>query len=1832
MQTFRVIGLREARAYHRRCREIYLEGGDIAIAAELTRLETSLMYMTVPIVDRAVVYQQFKWLEYVIDWIDGRRNLSSLMYAWQDLAAVRNQENVRMPDQLQNFEGYRAEVVGDKPLPNVMELCESDDEDFPRGIHPDDDLRSWRVPADPFATGPLPAQPEAGPSSPRPPRRNSLDLTGSGDESDQNDQPRLDQDLDDDMEYVDFPDYGGGFEDNGIGGLGDTGDVYEDLGENGLGDDGTSRSSATPGPSRVASASAESSASGAQEQQAKSTTERVESVPAKKKRSKRKSPKPADPNTNTRPRPNFTHQRNATRKHANPLETDLGAPDFVLGTATSSRGKKRRTTTQARVRTRSSYRPGAAPPRPDNEHSEERLLERFNLPPTKRSNFDLIDFRLARLADPDHVVDLSHLARSGHGRGFVLIGRARPSAVGVRHREDEMDEDEDDQPGQDEQEWVTVHLQDAYERPKLVLKRDGLIVHARSASYRLLIPSPTYAQNGYADRSIRLLNVFAFARSENISGGMSGDPVRIQVMIENIDAAIKNARKKPKPLAFQQDIAQNWRVESLDDLFVEDNEKAFMFASLPDAPWVTPEVYVSVAPHFLPNTFRTDNVKRAEAEIKREKQREDQLELDYARYYVKDEDQVMPKYLVSVEEDSAIEHVEPPDVNDYEPELRPIKAFNQFTRGDKTVRTGDLLLLRRRKPAADKPCRGNAKKRRAAKNQLGKASSNEPEIDWEKDEDDGDEEEQKNDGTRGNKDIAASEFWLGEFRFAYLEEDSSDVDKDLQVHVSWFAMGPTIPSLGRYAPSRMVFQLDSCMSLHHSEVLAVVDKQDFSFVGPGESRPSRGWYCRAAYSEEDGSFKEARRSSSPHPASSSCSSCTSTHTYMMSTRLDENGERVLKPIDSPAKDSLFRLGGIDYHVNDFLYIALALEEKDYAPEQPLHLARLVGLSHEPDGLDMIQVEWLVRASRCKNPSQAADEFRSEREVLFTGKLQDIETTRIEGRFQLRHFNPTDLDGDERYTALRKLEDESLTHWMYRRIRADAVPKLDDELEEYAFRSEDCEFISREIVDAVSCTHCKATQSALDERQEEVHRACHRNSRFRLLAKALYAGGGLLSNGLSLGCLPLHVTEICEHHLPATAFFRSNYIHDGYEVDHGTVSDNVQGAYFRRQRGEDKSRVLWIDGGSPCQGFSVANRYRDAHDLRCLEPFVFLSSLSVHRPLAGLFENVAAFRTHALPAEGSQRGSFFQLFASTLLSLGYQARWNVDNAAAYGLPQDRRRLIVQFSAGLPLPDAPKITHACREPRKQYDHSLLEEGAKAFKRDPTADLAPHPFVTIDDALGDLPSFGYEECFSDGDVDNGEYERATIGKEWGSDCHAQYKTGPQTSYQLKLRWQYNPNLDGYVVSSLTHHVCPSVSKEAAQRLCKIGVAGKGKHGNYLDLENTPYRFDPPGWVLRIRNKAKHKFWMARARPNLRLTPLRTRPNHDGVSQGPRIHPTDSRMLSNREHLRFQGVPDGQEASFSSLFPDESSVETYRVVGNGVPLPLAQAYGRAFYESILPLLHAHISSPAFASSTIQQNVFESRWREVGAAERCEHASLAGVEAYEAEQARIAELGRQLNSDESDSDAEDSDEEDSPASANPSTSSTALTHTAPKRPVQSQRRRPRGPPDPATTSSARLGNQPLSKPSTGSSSSTPTAGAITSRARPSLLRGSTSKSSLGTTSSSSTTPASASTSPSPALAATRLKRQSTDPTTAEEEEESDDDSDVEVLQGLLAGRTGGDGKGKGKAADKGKCRAGGSRDPPPFAASTRFSQGQEGVGSVERGRKRVVEVLDLCLSSDEDE
>jgi DNA (cytosine-5)-methyltransferase 1 len=144
---------------------------------------------------------------------------------------------------------------------------------------------------------------------------------------------------------------------------------------------------------------------------------------------------------------------------------------------------------------------------------------------------------------------------------------------------------------------------------------------------------------------------------------------------------------------------------------------------------------------------------------------------------------------------------------------------------------------------------------------------------------------------------------------------------------------------------------------------------------------------------------------------------------------------------------------------------------------------------------------------------------------------------------------------------------------------------------------------------------------------------------------------------------------------------------------------------------DPPEVAVIVGGPPCQGFSSAGMRRPG-DTRNTLVTCFAQIVARKRPLAFVFENVEGFLT----AEGGKRVLDLLI---PLVAAGYWIHVRKVNAANYGVPQHRKRVIAVGGLGWE-PSLPEPTHSA--------HGV--PGARL-----AATYLP-PTPTLQHALADLP----------------------------------------------------------------------------------------------------------------------------------------------------------------------------------------------------------------------------------------------------------------------------------------------------------------------------------------------------------------------------------------------------------------------------------------------------------------------------------------------------------------
>lgn len=157
----------------------------------------------------------------------------------------------------------------------------------------------------------------------------------------------------------------------------------------------------------------------------------------------------------------------------------------------------------------------------------------------------------------------------------------------------------------------------------------------------------------------------------------------------------------------------------------------------------------------------------------------------------------------------------------------------------------------------------------------------------------------------------------------------------------------------------------------------------------------------------------------------------------------------------------------------------------------------------------------------------------------------------------------------------------------------------------------------------------------------------------------------------------------------------------------------------------------VAAGVPCQGFSLANLKRNIEDERNFLFLEVIRFINLYNPKVVIIENVSGMRTLG-------NGEFEKAIVDALSvagNLGYTVKQELLNAADFGVPQIRKRLI--FVAI----------------RNDINNEFIF---------PTPVFGKHakPYRTVRDAIGDLPQLG------------------------NNDVVKYYTYPPQTEYQIEMR----------------------------------------------------------------------------------------------------------------------------------------------------------------------------------------------------------------------------------------------------------------------------------------------------------------------------------------------------------------------------------------------------------------------------------------------------------------
>jgi DNA (cytosine-5)-methyltransferase 1 len=367
--------------------------------------------------------------------------------------------------------------------------------------------------------------------------------------------------------------------------------------------------------------------------------------------------------------------------------------------------------------------------------------------------------------------------------------------------------------------------------------------------------------------------------------------------------------------------------------------------------------------------------------------------------------------------------------------------------------------------------------------------------------------------------------------------------------------------------------------------------------------------------------------------------------------------------------------------------------------------------------------------------------------------------------------------------------------------------------------------------------------------------------------------GLGGIGIGLRALGFHVARAYDSWDEAVAVYNHNF---PGEV---AVKSNLLSEKGRRAIAVDRLHIGEIEllaAGPPCKGFSQLRNGR--HDGRNGHNRVLASMpdyVGLLRPRMFLIENVPDLIRHR---SGRTLTSLLHRLERPMRGLRYRVEYRIYDAALFGTPQARRRLLIFGVAyGLgdqQLPEAgpdlaplfSAIRHGGTIPSK------LEAHLEALRDPEDASL-----ISASQALSDLPVLGPGEA---------ETER-------------EYAYEPGTAFQRWVRM----GAPDRVRDTCT----PRVNEETLNRLRHIPPGGCARAIPKEYLNGLARRYDSA---------------YRRLHPDAPSTALSTK--YDCV-----YHYAQERSLSVREYARLQGIPDW--VTFPSHVVCRRSA--YEMIGNSVP-----------------------------------------------------------------------------------------------------------------------------------------------------------------------------------------------------------------------------------------------------------------------------------------------------------
>ena len=349
---------------------------------------------------------------------------------------------------------------------------------------------------------------------------------------------------------------------------------------------------------------------------------------------------------------------------------------------------------------------------------------------------------------------------------------------------------------------------------------------------------------------------------------------------------------------------------------------------------------------------------------------------------------------------------------------------------------------------------------------------------------------------------------------------------------------------------------------------------------------------------------------------------------------------------------------------------------------------------------------------------------------------------------------------------------------------------------------------------------------------------------------------------------------------------------------------VYGDITKIDSSEMPDEIDLVIGGFPCQGFSVANTKRSMKDERNFLNKEMLRVIRDKKPKFFVAENVKGILS-------MKKGKVIEMIKKDFRSLGYEVDARLLNAAEYGVPQARERVVIignRIGVNNPYP---KPTH--------WVDSKTYETKKGLK-------AP---VTVEQTIGFLSDVRLSDnpiTLEDGTIIYNHMAATNVyDKFWGR----KYKVKQSAICDYLKKWR---DKAGYTTKKVDDHF--GYKYTAGHWFRKDNNSGSiPKPSDWWELKKILGFDDKYDEKVTTMVEKEIKF-----EQSLRITNW-DRPSDTITATGPEIHVNKERRLSARECAMLQTFP------MDYQFVGSLNV-VYKQIGNAVPVKLAEQIAKEIYD----------------------------------------------------------------------------------------------------------------------------------------------------------------------------------------------------------------------------------------------------------------------------------------------